>query len=201
MLENVLVLKSYTVLTCTHINLAYMCVVAQACGELRIALYMASPPYEGLFRWRGRFRLEKVDPLKERHSTVEGVAQSFYVDTVSCSAVGRPPLLGERLFGKQALVWCLPGIDYEMPKFDSDDLVVGSGPCPSNPTVALFFSLHSGIEATLMCLDSLRLPSCARNPHVGFPYHVFSSDKLKIDRGTISRKSVGHDVFLRPGSV
>ncbi|KAI5653652.1 hypothetical protein M9H77_30839 [Catharanthus roseus] len=31
----------------------------------RIALYMASPPYKGLFRWRGRFRLGRVDPLEE----------------------------------------------------------------------------------------------------------------------------------------
>ncbi|KAI5663636.1 hypothetical protein M9H77_22959 [Catharanthus roseus] len=31
----------------------------------RIALYVASPPYEGLFRWRGQFRLGRVDPLEE----------------------------------------------------------------------------------------------------------------------------------------
>ncbi|KAI5653296.1 hypothetical protein M9H77_30483 [Catharanthus roseus] len=31
----------------------------------RIALYVASLPYEGLFRWRGRFRLWRVDPLEE----------------------------------------------------------------------------------------------------------------------------------------
>ncbi|KAI5667626.1 hypothetical protein M9H77_17479 [Catharanthus roseus] len=57
----------------------------------RIALYMASLPYEGLFRWRGRFRLKRVDPLEEGRSTMEGVAQSVYVDTASCSAVGRLP--------------------------------------------------------------------------------------------------------------
>ncbi|KAI5668457.1 hypothetical protein M9H77_18310 [Catharanthus roseus] len=57
----------------------------------KIALYVASPPYEGLFRWRGRFRFGRVDPLKELCSTMEGVAQSVYVDTASCSAVGRPP--------------------------------------------------------------------------------------------------------------
>ncbi|KAI5657800.1 hypothetical protein M9H77_26593 [Catharanthus roseus] len=77
----------------------------------RIALYMAGPPYEGLFRWHGRFRLGRVDPLEEGRSTVEGMAQSNYVDTASCSAVGGPP-------------------------------------------------------SALMCLDSLRLPSCARNPHI-----------------------------------
>ncbi|KAI5650487.1 hypothetical protein M9H77_36492 [Catharanthus roseus] len=54
----------------------------------------------------------------------------------------------------------------EMLKFDSDDLVVGSRPCPSSPTVALCISLHSGVEAALMCLDSLRLPICTQNPHV-----------------------------------
>ncbi|KAI5653936.1 hypothetical protein M9H77_31123 [Catharanthus roseus] len=57
----------------------------------RIALYVASPPYEGRFQWRGRFRLERLDPLEEGRSTVQGVAQSVYVDTSSCSAVGRPP--------------------------------------------------------------------------------------------------------------
>ncbi|KAI5681549.1 hypothetical protein M9H77_02777 [Catharanthus roseus] len=31
----------------------------------RITLYVASPPYEGLFRWPGRFRLGRVDPLEE----------------------------------------------------------------------------------------------------------------------------------------
>ncbi|KAI5678416.1 hypothetical protein M9H77_09366 [Catharanthus roseus] len=31
----------------------------------RIALYVDSPPYEGHFRWRGRFRLEKMDQLEE----------------------------------------------------------------------------------------------------------------------------------------
>ncbi|KAI5668806.1 hypothetical protein M9H77_18659 [Catharanthus roseus] len=71
-----------------------------------------------------------------------------------------------RLFGNRALVWCLAGIDYKMPKFDSDDLVVESEPCPSSPTAALCLSLHSGVEAALICLDSLRLPSCVRNPHV-----------------------------------
>ncbi|KAI5677534.1 hypothetical protein M9H77_08484 [Catharanthus roseus] len=71
----------------------------------RIALYMASPPYEGLFQWRGRFRLERVDQLEE-----------------GC----RP---------RRVL------------------------------TIALHVLLNWGVEAALMCLDSLRLPSCARNPH------------------------------------
>ncbi|KAI5657963.1 hypothetical protein M9H77_26756 [Catharanthus roseus] len=51
-------------------------------------------PIRGLFRWRGRFRLERVDALEE----------------------GRRP--------------------------------------------------QRGVEAPLMYLDSLRLPSCARNPHI-----------------------------------
>ncbi|KAI5675935.1 hypothetical protein M9H77_06885 [Catharanthus roseus] len=32
-----------------------------------IVLYVSSPPYEGLFRWRGRFRLRSVDPLEDGH--------------------------------------------------------------------------------------------------------------------------------------
>ncbi|KAI5672689.1 hypothetical protein M9H77_13053 [Catharanthus roseus] len=38
--------------------------------------------------------------------------------------------------------------------------------CPWGPTIALHVLLYSGIEATLMCLDSLRLPSCAQTPHI-----------------------------------
>ncbi|KAI5661693.1 hypothetical protein M9H77_21016 [Catharanthus roseus] len=60
---------------------------------------------------------------------------------------------------------CLAGINYEMPKPDSDDLVLGSKLCSWNPTVVLHVFLNLGIKATLMCLDSLRLSSCARNPH------------------------------------
>ncbi|KAI5675342.1 hypothetical protein M9H77_06292 [Catharanthus roseus] len=74
--------------------------------------------------------------------------------------------LVERLFGNRALVWCLAGIDYEMPELDSDDLILGSGLCPWSPTVALYVSLNSDVEVVLMCLDSLRLPSCTRNPHI-----------------------------------
>ncbi|KAI5663727.1 hypothetical protein M9H77_23050 [Catharanthus roseus] len=74
--------------------------------------------------------------------------------------------MGVRLLSNRALVWCLAGIDYEMPKLDFNDLVLGFGPCPLSPIVALHISLHSGVEAVLMCLDSRRLPSCARNLYV-----------------------------------
>ncbi|KAI5676911.1 hypothetical protein M9H77_07861 [Catharanthus roseus] len=78
-----------------HIGVAFskwfIIAVKQVFAVHRIALYVASPLYEGLFRWRGRFRLGRVDPLEEGRSTVEGVAQSVYVDTTSCSAVGWPP--------------------------------------------------------------------------------------------------------------
>ncbi|KAI5682234.1 hypothetical protein M9H77_03462 [Catharanthus roseus] len=40
---------------------------------------------------------------------------------------------------------------------------------PSRPTMTFCVSLHSGVEAALMCLDSLRLTSFARNPHVVLP--------------------------------
>ncbi|KAI5677803.1 hypothetical protein M9H77_08753 [Catharanthus roseus] len=106
----------------------------------RIALHVASPPYEGLFRWRRRFRLGRVDTLEEEH---------------------RP----QRLFGNRVLLWCLAGIDYEMPELGSDDLVMGFGLCPWSLTVALHVLLNLGVEAALMCLDSLRPPSCTRNPH------------------------------------
>ncbi|KAI5657982.1 hypothetical protein M9H77_26775 [Catharanthus roseus] len=51
-------------------------------------------------------------------------------------------------------------IDYEMPELFSDDLVMGSGLCLWSPTIALYALLNLGVEAALMCLDSLKLPSC-----------------------------------------
>ncbi|KAI5653298.1 hypothetical protein M9H77_30485 [Catharanthus roseus] len=60
--------------------------------------------------------------------------------------------MGVRLFCNRAFVWCLAGINCEMPELRSDGLVLG-------------IRTLSGVEAALMCLDSLRLPSCARNPH------------------------------------
>ncbi|KAI5662410.1 hypothetical protein M9H77_21733 [Catharanthus roseus] len=69
--------------------------------------------------------------------------------------------------GRPALVWCLAGFDYEMPELDFDDLVLGFGHYPWSPIVALHVSLNSGVDTALMCLDSLRLPSCTRNPHTG----------------------------------
>ncbi|KAI5676591.1 hypothetical protein M9H77_07541 [Catharanthus roseus] len=77
----------------------------------RIALYVASPPYESLFLWRGRFRLGIVDPLEEGH-------------------------------GPQRL-W------------------------PNRSTWTPHHALRWGRRScALTCLHALRLPSCARNPHI-----------------------------------
>ncbi|KAI5668045.1 hypothetical protein M9H77_17898 [Catharanthus roseus] len=81
------------------------------------------------------------------------------------SALGRARRgLKLRLVSEQT---CLAGIDYEMQELSSDDLVMGSGLCLWSPTVALHVLLNFSVEAALMCLDLLRLPSCAQNPHVG----------------------------------
>ncbi|KAI5683170.1 hypothetical protein M9H77_04398 [Catharanthus roseus] len=85
-----------------------------------------------------------------------------------------------RLFGDQAPVWYSVGIDYEMPELDFDDLVLGSGLCPWSPTIALHISLNSGVEAALICLDSLRLPSRARNPHVGLGISIVKIIKENV---------------------
>ncbi|KAI5657042.1 hypothetical protein M9H77_25835 [Catharanthus roseus] len=127
------------------------------------------------------------------------------MDTVSCSVVGfdclveskegletevgpRPVWtsdMGVQLFGNRALVWCLAGIDYEMPELGSDDLVMGSELCLWSPTIALYVISNLGVEAVLMYLDSLKLPNCARTPHIGSSI----SDgqryiKLLVPRGT-----------------
>ncbi|KAI5672802.1 hypothetical protein M9H77_13166 [Catharanthus roseus] len=78
------------------------------------------------------------------------------------------------------LVWCLADIDYQMPELGSDDLVMGSGLCPWSPTVALHVILNSGVEAELMCLDSLRLPNCSRTTHIGSSISV-----LKVTKGNV----------------
>ncbi|KAI5668050.1 hypothetical protein M9H77_17903 [Catharanthus roseus] len=114
------------------------------------------------------------------------------MDIASCSAVGRAPWesqegietkvslrapglasgMGERLLWNRVLVWCLAGIDNEMLELGSNDLVLGSRPCPWSLTVALHISLNSGIEAALICLDSLKLSSCTRNPHFNAERHT-----------------------------
>ncbi|KAI5667526.1 hypothetical protein M9H77_17379 [Catharanthus roseus] len=93
--------------------------------------------------------------------------------------VGLRADLEERLLWNRALVWCLVGIDYEMLELGSDDLDMGSKLCPWSPTVALHVLLNLGIETALMCLDSLRLPNCARNPHVGSSISVDKVTKEK----------------------
>ncbi|KAI5667973.1 hypothetical protein M9H77_17826 [Catharanthus roseus] len=47
-----------------------------------------------------------------------------------------------------------------------DPLEEGRNPWKS-PTVALYVPLNLDVEAILMCLDSLKFPSYARNPHDG----------------------------------
>ncbi|KAI5658522.1 hypothetical protein M9H77_27315 [Catharanthus roseus] len=133
-------------------------------GLEMIALYTASPLNEGLFRWHRHLTLRKVYPFEEGHRRggrspigLRGHQNMFYVGV-------RLPRV--RLIGNLALVYCLAGTDYEIPKLGSDDLVRGCGLCPWSPAVALHVLLNLGIEAMLMCLDLLRLPNCAENPHI-----------------------------------
>ncbi|KAI5653544.1 hypothetical protein M9H77_30731 [Catharanthus roseus] len=99
--------------------------------------------------------------LRER-TTMEGLAKSVLYHIMLCD-------------GTVALwrVWrdmklrCLTVIDYEMPELVSDDLLTSSGLCPWSLTFALHALFNSGAKATLICLDSLKLPNCARTPHIG----------------------------------
>ncbi|KAI5673764.1 hypothetical protein M9H77_14128 [Catharanthus roseus] len=117
------------------------------------------------------FRLGRVDLLQEGRRTMKGLAQSIYMDTASCSALGSAALK-RNCYGNRALVWCLAGIDCDMSELGSDDLVLGSGLCPWSHTIALHVLLNLGVKAVLMCLDSLRLPSCARTPHFSTERHA-----------------------------
>ncbi|KAI5671265.1 hypothetical protein M9H77_11629 [Catharanthus roseus] len=84
---------------------------------------------------------EKCSDLKSY--TAEGVAQSVYVDTVSCSTVGF-----DRLVESQE------GLDTEV------------GSRADLPHCCITCSFKIGHRDALMCLDSLRLPGCVRNPHI-----------------------------------
>ncbi|KAI5676683.1 hypothetical protein M9H77_07633 [Catharanthus roseus] len=53
-----------------------------------------------------------------------------------------------------------------MSELVSDDLVMSSGLCSWSPTFTLHDLSNSGVEAALMCLNLLRLPSCVRTPHI-----------------------------------
>ncbi|KAI5666958.1 hypothetical protein M9H77_16811 [Catharanthus roseus] len=106
----------------------------------------------------------RVDPLEEGHSTLRAWPNRYLHGHRIMLCGGT---VAYAVVCNQALVWCLAGIDYEIPELGSDGLVWGSGLCLWNPTVALHVLLNLGVEAALMCLDSLRLPSCTRNPHVG----------------------------------
>ncbi|KAI5677190.1 hypothetical protein M9H77_08140 [Catharanthus roseus] len=112
--------------------------------------------------------------------------------------VGSPRICS--LLWNRALVRCLAGVNYEIPKLVSDDLIMGSELCPWNPTIVVHALLNSGVEAVLMCLDSLKLPNCARNPHISrkcthvdslsirahvFPYYVFP--RLTQDEQTCNK--------------
>ncbi|KAI5658186.1 hypothetical protein M9H77_26979 [Catharanthus roseus] len=117
----------------------------------------------------GRFLTLRVDPLEEGRSTWRVWPNRYYVDIASCSTVGRPPCESkeglETKVGLRANL-CLAGIDYEILELGSDDLILGFGLCLWRPTIALHVHLNSGVEAALICLDSCRLPSCARTPHL-----------------------------------
>ncbi|KAI5676863.1 hypothetical protein M9H77_07813 [Catharanthus roseus] len=77
----------------------------------------------------------------------------------------------------RVLVRCLAGIDYKMPELIFDDFIMGSRLCPWSPIVALL--LNSGVEATLMCLDSLKLSNCVRTAHVGSSISAVKATKRK----------------------
>ncbi|KAI5667763.1 hypothetical protein M9H77_17616 [Catharanthus roseus] len=164
----------------------------------RIALYVASLPYEGLFRRRRRFRLERVDLLEEGRrpwrvwpniSTWTPYHALRWDGRLVESQEGLETKIGpradfrwkERLFGNRSLIWCLASIDYEMPDLGSDDLVLGSGRCPWSQTVAFLVSRGTQIPY-----------SAAVDLVAGLGYHSWyqsSSDKKELHAPCHNRKS------------
>ncbi|KAI5653268.1 hypothetical protein M9H77_30455 [Catharanthus roseus] len=129
---------------------------------------------------------DSTTPFSYRgRSTVEGLAQSVFMLTshhalrwvghLVESQEGLETKVGLRadlLLWNRALVRCLTGINYETPELGSDDLILGSGLCMWKSTIALHVLLNSGIEAALMCLDSLRLPNCVQTRHFSAERHA-----------------------------
>ncbi|KAI5667244.1 hypothetical protein M9H77_17097 [Catharanthus roseus] len=83
-----------------------------------------------------------------------GESQEGLKTKVGLRAPGLTSDMGERLLSNRALVWCLAGIDDEMPKLGTDDLVLGSKPCLWSSTVALH--INSGqTEAKMSHIASI----------------------------------------------
>ncbi|KAI5664834.1 hypothetical protein M9H77_24157 [Catharanthus roseus] len=99
----------------------------------------------------------RVDPLEEGRSTL----RAWPKPPVLTSDMGVRLFVIERSYG----VWLV--LTTRCQNLVPMDSFWGSRLCPWNPSVAFHVLLNLGVEAALMCLDSLRLPSCARNPDVG----------------------------------
>ncbi|KAI5661956.1 hypothetical protein M9H77_21279 [Catharanthus roseus] len=102
--------------------------------------------------------------------------------------------MGVRLFviERSYVVWLV--FDYEMPELSSDGLVLGIRTLSVEPHCCITCSFKIGHRAALMCLDSLRLPSCARNPPVG------SSIGFLVPRGTQMPYSAAVDLVAGLGA-
>ncbi|KAI5680522.1 hypothetical protein M9H77_01749 [Catharanthus roseus] len=81
----------------------------------------------------------RMDPLEEGRRTLRAWPNRY--------------LRGHRVMlcvvCNRALVWCLAGIDYDMPKLGSDGLVLGIVLCPWSPTVAFHVLLNLGHRSSV----------------------------------------------------
>ncbi|KAI5672161.1 hypothetical protein M9H77_12525 [Catharanthus roseus] len=138
------------------------------------------------------FTLWRMDPLERGHNIVEGLAR-----TVLCQTLHHALRWDDHLLESQSdlKLRFLAGTDYEMPELVSDDLVMGSRLCLWSPTFALHVLLNSGVEAILMCLNSLRLPNHVRTPH------IVDSDRAVVQRRGNDNYSSSDKVHYRGREV
>ncbi|KAI5677386.1 hypothetical protein M9H77_08336 [Catharanthus roseus] len=89
--------------------------------------------------------------------------------------------MGVRLFvmERSYVVWLV--FHYEMPELGSNSLVLGIRTLSVEPHCS-----------ALMCLDSLRLPSCARNPHKYFSYNHCMNCFVKWHRHGFKEITTAH---------
>ncbi|KAI5677122.1 hypothetical protein M9H77_08072 [Catharanthus roseus] len=149
-------------------------------------MHKGGAPYRASSDYVDRFLTMRVDPLEEGHITcrvwpnrcwppcgeprgleTKVLLKADLVGSLGICSLVWPVIWGERLLWNRALVWCFTCIDYEMLELGFDDLVMGSRLYLWSPTIALHVLLNSDVEAALMCVDSIRLPGCARTPHDG----------------------------------
>lgn len=75
---------------------------------------------------------------------------------------------------------CLASNDFKMSELVSNDPVIGSVLCLWSPNFCIAWFLELELDAVLICLDSLKFPSCTQTTHMGLCIYTFKVVKEMI---------------------